>query len=990
MVVLIVESVPPSLRGELSKWMLEPKAGVFVGSVSAAVRDLIWEKACAHTGEGGCILIHSAANEQGFAMRSWGDTTRVVEQWEGLYLVRRVPQVSKNIAEEAPTVMRLWAKSDPVHPLPCHLVDVGFVAQELLRTQPFALVKERLAEAAGCPRDYFESWIGYLVALHDWGKGWRNFQARGPEHILASLRAIGLNVDVEDSEDVRHEAISRLWLEEHLIECGGWPRKSARTVGAAVGAHHGRLGQKLPRLLSFPGQDKWDALRREVEMLIRSTFAPGAWTAEFGNHSVVGMLLSGLIVWADWIASNEELFPLRWTGEQWDEYVEVSKLAAQAAVDKLGLTRRNAWQGINSFSDAWPGFEKLRPVQGTVAQLSGLEPDALGLTIIEAPMGEGKSEAALYLATQLMARGGGMYMALPTSATSNQMFERVKQFLEQHDKDAAAGVQLVHGTSWLLDAATPVASPEIVDEGESRASDLARDWFRPKKRSLLATYGVGTVDQALMSVLHVKHGFLRLFGLAGKVLIIDEVHAYDAYMSEILTLLLAWCRALSIHVILLSATLPEFKRRALIEAYTGEKSSDGTHDPALAPYPLITTVSATGQIKEYPVPAGERRFGIVVEQHEGLLGDATGIARLALEKVGEAGCLCIIANTVGSAQAIYEELKRQAPDIPTLLFHGRFRAAERDKVEQQALTWFGKRSLLPKSDPAWAERPKRAILVATQVVEQSLDLDFDEMITELAPIDLLLQRSGRLHRHQRPERPRTAPVLHVALPPTGSFDFGSTGHVYAPYILMRTQLSLGREWSLPEEMRSLIEAVYGPEPMNLAEDVQNVLDAVRARWEREQQQLAKDAAVYLIPEPYAKAFKLDRVARALYEDDEGLQRYFTAKTRHGNYTLQVALLEREKWFDTVVRDTSPPRAVLQDIMLQTVNLPRWWLQDVEAEEGFENPMRAPRWLPVEQVLFMENGVWRGRTAKDERIRIEVDSELGVRLVGREDETVDAL
>lgn len=990
MVVLIVESVPPALRGELSKWMLEPKAGVFVGTISAAVRDLLWEKACASVDEGGCIMIHSAANEQGFAVRSWGDTTRVIEQWEGLYLVRRLPRVSEDIVLDAPAVMRLWAKSDPVHPLPCHLVDVGFVAQELLRTHPFAPVKKRLAQAAGCPENELEAWIGYVVALHDWGKGWRNFQSRGPEHVVASLRSLGLNMEAEEVEVVRHEAISRLWGEQHLTEWGGWYRRSARTVGTSIGAHHGILGHKLPQLMSFPGVGDWDALRREVELLVRTTFSPNPWPADFVDHSVVGMLLSGLIVWADWIASNEELFPLRWTGEQWDEYVEVSKLAARTAVDRLGLTRRNAWQKIDSFSDAWPGFEQLRPVQEVVASLSSFEPEALGLTIIEAPMGEGKSEAALYLATQLMARGGGMYMALPTAATSNQMFERVKRFLEQHDKDAAAGVHLVHGTSWLLDAATPVVSPEIVDEGEKRASELALDWFRPKKRSLLATYGVGTIDQALMSVLHVKHGFLRLFGLAGKVLIIDEVHAYDAYMSEILTLLLAWCRSLSIHVILLSATLPESKRRALIEAYTGKKSPAGTHDVALAPYPLITTVSTTGQTKEHSVPAGERRFRIVVEPHEELLGDAAGIAKLALDKMGEAGCLCIIANTVGSAQAIYEELKRLAPGIPTLLFHGRFRAADREKVEQQALTWFGKRSLLPKSDPAWAERPKRAILVATQVVEQSLDLDFDEMITELAPIDLLLQRSGRLHRHQRPERPRTAPVLHVALPPTGSFDFGSTGHVYAPYILMRTHLSLGREWSLPEEMRSLIEAVYGPEPMNLAEDVQNVLDAVRARWEREQQQLAKDAAVYLIPEPYAKAFKLDRVARALYEDDEGLQRYFTAKTRHGNYTLQVALLEREKWFDTVVRDAVPPRAVLQAIMLHTVNLPRWWLQDVEAEAGYENPMPAPRWLPVEQVLFIENGVWWGRTAKDERIRIEVDSELGVRLVGREDETVDAL
>lgn len=994
MVVLMVESAPPSLRGELSKWMLEPKAGVYVGSVSGAVRDLLWDKVCASVRDGGSIMIYSASNEQGFAIRSWGDTSRVIEQWEGLYLARRLPRLTGDALNMAPTVMRLWAKAEPFQPLPCHLVDVGFVALELLETLAFGVVKQRLADAMGCPPEQVRGWIGYLVALHDWGKCWRNFQARGPDNVREALFAAGLRLDGDEHERWRHEVLSRVWLQEHLMNWAGWSRRSANTAGAAVASHHGRLGQDLPTLMPFSGRDDWEALRDEIETMVRTAFAPESWRADFVHHGVAGVLLSGLIVWADWIASNEELFPLRWTGEAWDDYIELSKLAARAAVERLGLGKDNPWTGIDSFAQAWPALSEPRPIQTAVNPLSS--PNPPGLTIIEAPMGEGKTEAALYLATQCMKQGGGMYVALPTATTSNQMFARVKEFLGEHDRGAAAAVQLVHGTSWLVDKTAPDAPPDLVDEEGDSEGHLALDWFRPRKRSMLATYGVGTIDQALMSVLHVRHGFLRLFGLAGKVLIVDEVHAYDPYMTEELTRLLSWCRALSIHVILLSATLPQARKKELIKAYKNQGSPSSSAEPwsededekSMA-YPLITTVTSTGEVRHHAVAGGERTTNIRVVKHEGLLGDATGIANLALERVGSEGCLCVIANTVGSAQAIYGELKRLAPDVPTLLFHGRFLVKDRQRVERRALDWFDKRSLLPVRDPRRTERPKRAILVATQVVEQSLDLDFDEMISEIAPIDLLLQRCGRLHRHQRPERTRE-PVFHIALPNDDSVDFGASGRVYAPYFLLRTRLALPDGWVLPDDLRPLIEVVYGPEPSNLPSRLVEHLALARRQWETEEQKLRECASAYLVPEPYANAFNLHRIARVVLEDDEGLQRYFSARTRHGNYTVKTLLVERCEWFDIVQADRSPGKPVLRQLMLLTADLPRWWLKDVEAEHGYVSPQRAPRWLPAQQVLFTANGTWRGRDTKGHAVSIEVDAEFGVRLLARGDEVLDTL
>lgn len=261
-------------------------------------------------------------------------------------------------------------------------------------------------------------------------------------------------------------------------------------------------------------------------------------------------------------------------------------------------------------------------------------------------------------------------------------------------------------------------------------------------------------------------------------------------------------------------------------------------------------------------------------------------------------------------------------------------------MRKKALEWFDSRSLLPSTDPRRTERPKRAILVATQVVEQSLDLDFDEMITEIAPIDLLLQRSGRLHRHQRPERPRTQAALHILLPESGSFDFGKTGSVYAPYILTRTRLSLGDSWTLPDDMRALVESVYGPESSNLSANVREQLATTRQLWDEQETALCHKAAVYLIPGPYPRAFQLDRAARVLFEDDESLQSYFSARTRHGHHTALVLIVDRVDWEAVSHSARAPSRRVLQQLMLQTVNLPRWWLRDIEAEDGFDPPMKT--------------------------------------------------
>ena len=433
------------------------------------------------------------------------------------------------------------------------------------------------------------------------------------------------------------------------------------------------------------------------------------------------------------------------------------------------------------------------------------------IVIVEAPMGEGKTEAALLIFDALAARGAtGLYFALPTQATSNQIFGRVERFLRSTFPGETHGLHLVHGDAGLSDAygALKDLAFKTRSVGGVAGDDqgpIADAWFARSKRALLAPIAVGTVDQALLGVLGVRHGFLRLHALAGKVVVIDEVHAYDTYTSELLDRLLSWLRALGATVVLLSATLPTARREALVRAFGAT--------PALPEsYPRIT-VAREG-------PASSRSFATrrdhlpvsIVWQDR-----ATLPARLA-EALAGGGCAVWIVNTVRRAQRTYLDLCKLRdrgllpPGITVDLLHARFPFDARAVRERRAEESFG---------PGEENRPRAAILIGTQVLEQSLDLDFDLMVTEIAPVDLVLQRAGRLHRHKRKRaRPSAVkqPALWIMIPegderPEGPV-FGSSAYVYSEAILLRSWIALREctEVTLPTDIEPLIEAVYGGRP----------------------------------------------------------------------------------------------------------------------------------------------------------------------------------
>jgi CRISPR-associated endonuclease/helicase Cas3 len=521
-----------------------------------------------------------------------------------------------------------------------------------------------------------------------------------------------------------------------------------------------------------------------------------------------------------------------------------------------------------------------------------------GLVIIEAPMGEGKTEAALYLADRWGSEADqrGCYVAMPTQATANAMFSRFGRYLSVRYPHGATQLSLVHGQALLsahyrellnLSQVYDQEGAQQVDEG----AVVASEWFTFRKRGLLSPFAVGTIDQALMAVLPTRHVFVRLFGLACRTIILDEVHAYDAYTTTILQRLLAWLSALRCGVVILSATLPRSRREALVRAYAGKTLTVPEES-----YPRITWV-ADGQAGSVGFSV-QQRPPITLEWHE---ADTAGLADELVAALASGGCAACLCNTVGRAQEVYQGLREalQPHGVDVYLFHARYPFGTRQERECLALRLFGKDR---------GRRPHSAVLVATQVVEQSLDLDFDLMVTEMAPIDLVLQRAGRLHRHdtgeQRPpglEKPRLW-LLRPDIDAEGLPDFGPSRWVYEEYILLKTWETLkDRDLvSVPADVEALIEEVYANDPEAVTEGAWGARLALAQEHFRTRQQQMEDRATeaHLRPPTY-RGELAELTNRRLEEDAPDLNPLLQAQTRWSDGpSVEVVCLygEGDRWY----------------------------------------------------------------------------------------------
>lgn len=705
------------------------------------------------------------------------------------------------MADKEISMTHFWAKTTsegkPGISVYDHMVNVGCVARCIAETSPEILERFQLRSSV----------VGALVALHDLGKVSPGFQRKCKAWLEENgLTKIARNGCWDTGMESDHGKVSHAAIQTFLVE-KGIDRKTTKFVSTVLGAHHGRLtppndrGYRPQRAISETCSSiDWDAERKANAQRIWGRFAESSTSFTFSDTSPSLWWLAGLTSVADWIGSDERFFP----SENNENPINNEAVALQA-LDTIGFRQINFIRNL-SFHDLFHDAEKPEihwvpneMQEKTLAVVSGP-----GVYVIEAPMGMGKTEAALWVAYQILVsgKGTGIYFALPTQATSNRMHLRMNEFVRRISRTSNAS-RLIHSNSWLMDQTAgllPAAtSPGFVSE-DARSG---RDWFSSAKRALLAPFGVGTVDQALLGVVAAKHFFVRHFALAGKVVILDEVHSYDLYTGTLIDKLITTLEGLGCTVIVLSATLSG-KRRGQIVSHPDDNSNN-----AELPYPLITGRHEGNPLEPAtaaPPPSRTIKVDFI---------NAEDAAKEAINLGQNGGAVLWICNTVDSAQKRYQRfMELTQENFPVGLLHSRFPFWRREKIEDEWMARFGKSGTTRCG----------SILVSTQIVEQSVDLDADLLITELAPTDMLLQRLGRLWRHDRKNDDRPVDTARLCIikekksleefrnmEPKAIIDaLGGKAHVYDPFVLLRSlDVWQGqKEVNIPTQIRMLIELTY--------------------------------------------------------------------------------------------------------------------------------------------------------------------------------------
>jgi CRISPR-associated endonuclease/helicase Cas3 len=911
-----------------------------------------------------------------------------------------------------------WAKTNrqakdglPTRPLWAHLTDVGSVAEILW--DGYLPKRQRLAIAAslGLTELQARSLFIFFCALHDVGKAIPSFQALHEEsrEILANA-----GFELEGNERRLHHGHASISILFRWIEGLALPKDVQNLltmIGAFVGFHHGLLLDEKtwqmhagdPDSTFGPlGNEAWrmgqQAIIEELLPLYQPQI-PGFINSE--NTTPYWLLVvAGWTTLADWAGSIRNRFPDVEATDDLAEYQVRSRKAAEEVVRAIHLDHHSALMA-RDFTELFPQITEPRPLQRILASLPVPADGTPTLTIVEGPTGEGKTEGSLALAVQQQAgnENRGLFIAMPTQTTSEQMFDRLRKFL-QHAHDPAAGdasVRLVHGDALLnpiyntlLDqrddeeAWEEIFDPDLETESEHIVRVGTGVWFLKPKMSLLVPYGVATIDQMLLGVLYSKHFFVRLLGLAGKTVIFDEVHAYDHYMTELFVRLLQWLKRLGTHVIILSATLPSRMRYRLIEAWSDEQQKPDEN--AQAPYPVVwSTDGAKLTCSEFPAHQRQRAE----------LQWCSPDPKIVVGRIVEAACagatVGVIVNTVARAQNIFALVDNALNEIPGCdiersLFHARFVREDRYRIQDVVCRRFD------KDRPV--ERP--AILVATQVAEQSLDLDFDILFTDLAPVDALLQRGGREHRHAYRPRPTgfENPVVVVLcnecaeddLPDIG--DIGG-GEVYDATVVWRTWQELRRlaAWDLPGHYRPLIESVYseGNEPSGLSEAALHTWETAVKEEEKCILKARREANNRVISHPDQLENIVIIPKLPLRDpDDEKAHHHLMALTRLGPESFDVVCLHQRQEKLYLDPDCKHPidlassltRDDLQSILLRSVRVShKAIVQNIKRTiyPGWTALQKKTKELGLRSLLIFEDRIWRS----DGEFHVHFDTTLGL-------------
>lgn len=735
----------------------------------------------------------------------------------------------------------LWAKKNRVDnqpmwlPLLVHLDDTsklcGLLYDRWLSQGVKDLLMDSVISDAEDKDELLINLCKFLGWTHDLGKATAIFQVKKSFNgdfeldnlILEKLINAGFkDLDkfaIAKRENIRHNISSQYLLTKFGVNL---------CVSNIVGGHHGRpiSANESDICNSFKSslyqEDDINSDRAVYRQnLQKNIFNKALLACDFSDPKDLPLIsqpgqviLSGLLIMADWISSNEAYFPL----------IPLDECEADSDRVEVGFTkwldeRAEAWTPHSYFDEIYEerfNFEP-RDAQGKISEAIN-NIDEPGIVILEAPMGMGKTEAALIAAEDLAQKTNrtGIFFGLPTQATSNGIFTRMREWLDHIEGEKS--LRLIHGKAQLNDEFSKLPKSRNIHGGDEVG---VNEWFAGRKVSILDDFTVGTVDQILLAALKQKHLMLRHLGLSNKVVVIDEVHAYDAYMSVFLYRALRWLGAYRVPVVILSATLPISKRNALLEEYMigaglgyGRLPKPEGFETNEA-YPLLTYNDGTN-IKQFA--DFETDEGIdyrIIKKSKDESEDLVGLIK---ENTPKGGVVGVMVNTVRKAQNFARQCIDSFGQDAVDLLHSSFIATDRYKKERNLIKTIGKNG----------NRPDFKIVIGTQVIEQSLDIDFDILITDLAPMDLILQRMGRLHRHEDTKRPENLKNPKVYVLNCGGYDFDKgSSFVYSDYILFRTEYFLPEKINLPNDISHLVQLVYSRGDLDLDGDLSKLYEESR-------------------------------------------------------------------------------------------------------------------------------------------------------------------
>lgn len=759
------------VRGKTRRYLYEVKPNVFVGTVSTLVRETLWNK-IKETNTLASI-IYSANNEQGFKAEStYGDA--MFSDFDGVIL----PTFEKSIL----SVKDIYAKSDGKK-LIDHLLESGYIAHALLTYGRGKNAIQHIAKLLNVDVDKLIDLICFLIGTHDIGKAHPTFQLNLNDsntfcdEIHDTIIKLCLNglVDVTDSGEMRHERYSRDILYDYFNDLG-LDEYSYKYLADIVAFHHqGKLGdaKELTVCYGSETEDRWKEWKNVQKQMIEKVRSIWNIDTDFINSLENKKYTNGLcyfilsvMVTSDWIVSGKH-----WARKLYECENDIEKAAEQFITENelcckpiKNYLGNLSWNNVFSFSK--------NDLQKSVTETAYCDSN---ICVIEYPCGYGKTEAALALALKLGADKSGIYLAAPTMSTAKGLANRCRDIAKN------AGI----------DMNIPEFDSSMIWEDNEMEKIPRELWTSKTRHQMLYPFAVGTIDQALKSVIKYRYSCIGMLGLSDKVVIIDEVHAYDAYMLTELKALIRWCKFLGVPIILLSATLPTATKQQLFSA-SGIKADIKEYSNK---YPLITYAYNGKLIQEHIDCVGKDANISTIETNDSLktLFDSA----LSVES----GCIALITQTVDDAFALYDMLNDVETGCDVILYHGRMSVSDKSDKVKELLRLFGKDR---------SERPKKAIVVATSIIEQSLDVDFDYMFTALAPIDLLIQRLGRVHRHSDNGTIRETEKVDNPFTVVIPRSYDSLARIYDSEILNRTKIELARikKINTVSSVRNIIDNVY--------------------------------------------------------------------------------------------------------------------------------------------------------------------------------------